>query len=232
MCRWKPWPKPETKNAHTHAQLIPNQSWLARGAFPSRIVLIDYTFQLPLGCTDALGMQNYQISNEQITASSEDGDGNHAAFQGRLHFKGTPQISASWSARKNDVNQWLQVDVGSDYAIVTRVATQGRDSAQQWSQWVTKYMLQFSFDSVNFQDYKKQRQSKVSKHTFSQLPPRGITFCTFGSGLVFSALDSWSRGWGFGFWPRSLSCVFGKTLHLHNAFYTDKNGYWQIYCWR
>ena len=127
-------------------------------------------------------MQNYQISNEQITASSEY-DGNHAAFQGRLHFKGAPHLSASWSARTNDVNQWLQVDVGSDYAIVTRVATQGRDSAQQWSQWVTKYTLQFSYDSVNFQDYKRQRQTNVSKHTFSQLPPRGITW-----GLILSAL--------------------------------------------
>lgn len=119
-------------------------------------------------------MQNYQISNEQITASSEY-DGNHAAFQGRLHFKGAPPLSASWSARTSDVNQWLQVDVGSDYAIVTRVATQGRDSAEQFSQWVTKYTLQFSYDSVNFQDYKRQRQTKVSKHTFSQLPSRGIT---------------------------------------------------------
>lgn len=136
--------------------------------------MIDYTFQLPAGCTDALGMQNYQISNEQIAASSEY-DGNHAAFQGRLHFKGAPHLSASWSARTSDVNQWLQVDVGSDYAIVTRVATQGRDSAQQYSQWVTKYTLQFSYDSVNFQDYKRQRQTNVSKHTFSQLPPRGTT---------------------------------------------------------
>ena len=119
-------------------------------------------------------MLNYKISNEQITASSEY-DGNHASFQGRLHFKGAPHLSASWSARTSDVNQWLQVDVGSDYAIVTRVATQGRDSAQQSSQWVTKYTLQFSCDSVNFQDYKKQRQTNVSKHTFSQLPPRGIT---------------------------------------------------------
>lgn len=147
---------------------------LLMALFHQELFLIDYNFQLPSGCIDALGMLNYKISNEQITASSEY-DGNHAAFQGRLHFKGAPHLSASWSARTSDVNQWLQVDVGSDYAIVTRVATQGRDSAQQSSQWVTKYTLQFSYDSVNFQDYKRQRPTNVSKHTFSQLPPRGIT---------------------------------------------------------
>ncbi|XP_078357455.1 uncharacterized protein LOC144642352 isoform X3 [Oculina patagonica] len=107
------------------------------------------------GCRQALGMENYIIPDGQISASSE-WDVNHAAIQGRLHFKAGGGKQGGWSARSNDVNQWLQVDLGDKYTRVTRVATQGRNAADQW---VTKYKLQYSNDGVNFQYYKEQGQS-------------------------------------------------------------------------
>ena len=94
-------------------------------------------------------MENGAISDEQISASSQL-DANHAA-KGRLHCK-----AGSWSAGKNDLHQWLQVDLGSQYTKVTRVATQGRIYP---AQWVTKYKLQYSNDGVNFQYYRDQGQT-------------------------------------------------------------------------
>ena len=108
-----------------------------------------------LACLGTLGMENGAISDGQITASSQL-DSSHAVSQGRLHVKATAGKAGSWSAGINDANQWLQIDIGSRYANVTRVATQGRNGN---SQWVTKYKLQYSIDGVNFQYYKEQGQT-------------------------------------------------------------------------
>ena len=123
-------------------------------------VLSDYIFTLAsikfLECQEPLGMENGAISNGQITASSE-WDVNYAAIQGRLNFQGNQYKKGSWSARKSNKNQWLQVDLGSEHTKVTRVATQGR---HDYPQWVTKYKLQYSNDGVNFQFYREQRQTE------------------------------------------------------------------------
>lgn len=92
-------------------------------------------------------MENGSISDGQISASSLMGV-KHAAYRGRLHRE-----AGCWSARSNDVHQWLQVDLGSENTKVTRVATQGRNDE---TQWVTKYNLQYSNDVVNFQYFREQ----------------------------------------------------------------------------
>ena len=114
---------------------------------------------------------NGEIPDGQLSASSE-WDANHAARQGRLNFKAVPGKAGSWSAKTNDANQWLQVDLGTQHNTVTRVATQGRNAADQR---VTKYTLQYSEDGVNFRDYKEQGQSaiKVTWHSI-QLKPKSI----------------------------------------------------------
>ena len=100
-------------------------------------------------------MEDGKISDGQISASSQL-DSSHAVIQARLHFKATADKAGSWSARSNNVNQWLQIDLGSRHTNVTRVATQGRNGNPQW---VTKYKLQYSNDGVNFQYYGEQGQT-------------------------------------------------------------------------
>ncbi len=100
-------------------------------------------------------MENGTISDAQITGSSQ-WDANHAAIQGRLNFKAIPWSAGCWSAGSNDLHPWLQVDMGSQYTKVTRVATQGRND---YDQWVTKYKLQYSNDGASFQYYREQRQT-------------------------------------------------------------------------
>ncbi|KAL9954039.1 hypothetical protein ACROYT_G041527 [Oculina patagonica] len=105
-------------------------------------------------CQEALGMENNAISNGHISASSHRRS-ELAPFNGRLHFTGG---FGAWRAGAEDVNQWLQVDLGSVYTEVTGVATQGRHTAD-WPMWVTKYKLQYSDDGLNFQYYTEQGQS-------------------------------------------------------------------------
>ncbi len=116
-------------------------------------------------CQDALGMETSAVSDAQITASSE-WSSTHAAPQGRLHLQNTVTKTGAWSARINNVNQWLQVDLISQYTKVTGVATQGRNS---YSQWVTKYNLQYGDDGVNFLYYMELggTEKKVKPISFS-----------------------------------------------------------------
>ena len=115
----------------------------------------------PLGCLQALGMESGAISDKQIKASSQ-WHSNHAPFHGRLHFK-----AGSWSARRHDLHQWLQVDLGSQYTKVTRVATQGSNA---YSEWVTKYKLTYGDDGVNFQYYREQEQTADKVHYYLDTP--------------------------------------------------------------
>ena len=102
-------------------------------------------------------MESGDIPDAHITASSE-WSVNHAAIQGRLHFKVGEGKQGSWSAGSNDENQWLQIDLGNQHTQVTRIATQGRNS-DWYDQWVTKYNLQYSDDGVDFYYYKDPGQS-------------------------------------------------------------------------
>ena len=90
-------------------------------------------------------MENRKISDSQIKSSSQL-DENHSAKHSRLHLKANRENGGSWSALKNDVNQWLQVDLGS-YIRVTGIATQGRNGHDEW---VTKFRLQYGEDEDVF----------------------------------------------------------------------------------
>lgn len=97
------------------------------------------------------------IANVQISASSEFSS-SYLASYGRLHSQ------KKWIAAVSDVNQWLQVDLRSRFANVTRVATQGR----YYGQWVTKYYLQYGDSISNLEFYKElgQNTSKVNLTLF------------------------------------------------------------------
>lgn len=98
-------------------------------------------------------MESGAISDMQIRGSSEY-DGNHAAVQARLNYNVSGKFGG-WSARTNDKNQWLQVDLLSHFTKVNRVATQGRRDVDQW---VTKYNLKYSKNGLNFLYYHESRK--------------------------------------------------------------------------
>ena len=107
-------------------------------------------------------MESGAIPDGQITASSQLDD-NHSARQARLNLKISGYKRGGWSALRNDLQQWLQVDLGS-YARVTSVATQGRNA---FNEWVTKYNLQYSDDGVTFDMYKEGANSSAKVLIFT-----------------------------------------------------------------
>jgi len=112
-------------------------------------------------------MESGAITDGQISASSEH-SASLAAIRGRLNVAHSPGKGGSWSARHLDQNQWLQIDVRSQYTKVTRVATQGRGD---YPQWVTKYMLQFINGGGNFHDYKLQYHTTYKVKAPNPLKP-------------------------------------------------------------
>ncbi|XP_078375887.1 uncharacterized protein LOC144659348 [Oculina patagonica] len=105
-------------------------------------------------CASPLGMESRLIKDDQISASSQ-ADDNHAAHQGRLNFLAGGGKQGGWSAKTNDLSQWIKVDLFT-YTKVTGVSTQGRNAEDQR---VTKYKLQYSDDGATFQFYKEPGQS-------------------------------------------------------------------------
>ena len=101
-------------------------------------------------------MESGTIFDEQITASSEF-NVHLAANHSRLNFQGVDGKRGSWSAGRNDANQWLQVDLGTENFTVTHVATQGK---YDLSQWVTSYKLQYSDNEVDFTFYREQGKTE------------------------------------------------------------------------
>ena len=118
-------------------------------------------------------MQDGAIFDRQISASSQL-DAYHAAMHGRLNIKATAINAGSWSAGSNDANQWLQVDLDSQYTIVTRVATQGRSDD---AQWVTRYRLQYSKDGASFQYYREPGKTADKVKMNSQHLKLGLQNC-------------------------------------------------------
>ena len=90
-------------------------------------------------------MQSGRIKNAAIKASSQH-DKNHASYLGRLKRLRRGRLMGAWSARHNNYNQWLQVDLGKAMKV-TGVATQGREEANQW---VTAFYVLYSSDGVKF----------------------------------------------------------------------------------
>ena len=138
-------------------------------------------------CQQSLGMENGAIPDGHVSASSQ-WNANHAARQGRLNFQAVPGKAGSWSARRNDANQWLQIDLGNQFTRITRVATQGRNG---YSQWVTKYKLQYSNDGVNFQHYREQGQTQTKVKT-PHSPNSSLLCMMFYTTFTF-VLDVYSR---------------------------------------
>ena len=122
----------------------------------SVIIMHSYSFPKKIGCAAALGMESKEISDAQISSSSQLDD-THTAIEARLDFKADGSKRGGWCALVNDFNQWLQVDLGT-YTRVTHIATQGRNG---YDQWVTRYRLQYSNDGVTFQFDKKAINSSA-----------------------------------------------------------------------
>ena len=97
-----------------------------------------------------LGMENYDIPDSAITASSM-ANNEYRPGQGRLYQQAVSGGHGSWLAATSNNQQWFQVYFGN-WTMVKRVCTQGRLNA---ANWVTKYKLAYSYDGVFYKDYEE-----------------------------------------------------------------------------
>lgn len=109
-------------------------------------------------CAKILGMQNDQIPDSALSASTSYNVNSMGPANGRLHFQSKSGQYGAWAVSKNDEFQWFQVDFGG-FTKVSGLATQGR---QDGAWWVKSYSLSYSYDGVFFEDYKEDNVTKVS----------------------------------------------------------------------
>ena len=105
-----------------------------------------------LACVEQLGMEDGRIRDSQITASSV--WDNNVAFYGPTNARlnhpaavddGNLITAGAWTQYIDDINRWIQVDLGVSM-IVSGIVLQGREDADQW---VTKYKVTYRlFGSV------------------------------------------------------------------------------------
>ena len=108
-------------------------------------------------------MENFQIANSQLSASSQIRAQGGPSF-GRLNYFTSDVSGGSWISLVNDENQWLQVDFLRTVKV-TGLATQGR---KHYPHWVKEFTISYKQgkDDVEFHFYKKQGMIKVSKRNF------------------------------------------------------------------
>ena len=103
-------------------------------------------------------MENNDIPDSAITASSTHTKPGHEPWQARLNNVVTSSSTGSWSAGSLNEGQWLQIDLGKE-TVVTKIATQGRPG--NYDQWVKSYKILFSSDGTNWKEFKENGSVKV-----------------------------------------------------------------------
>ena len=94
-------------------------------------------------------MEDRYIPDNRITASSTWEDNlNFGPSNARLNRPETSPTTGSWTAKINDLNQWIQADLGG-LKQVSGVVTQGRNGGyngvdDSGTQWVTKFKVSYS----------------------------------------------------------------------------------------
>ena len=101
-------------------------------------------------------MEDGRIRNSKITSSSIYSS-LARPYYGRLNkvFQGT---GGAWTAANRRAGEYLQIDLGSR-KLIHKVATQGR--ATRHNQYVTKYILKYSDDGIQWTDYTVNCETKV-----------------------------------------------------------------------
>ena len=116
-----------------------------------------------IDCAKPLGMENGQIRDDQITASSIY-NSYYLPRNGRLNFKATTGRKGAWASGPLDLNQWFQVDFQRSTNI-TGISTQGR---QDLNEHVKTYTISSSDDGKNFHSFKAGAVLKV-RYTMNYL---------------------------------------------------------------
>ena len=101
-------------------------------------------------------MEDGRIRDNGITASSQ-WDSHHGPRYARLYQQEKLPTRGAWSAKTNDLNQWIQADLGG-LKRVSGVITQGRNALDQW---VIKFTVQYSENGKTWNNVNDVNGQKV-----------------------------------------------------------------------
>ena len=102
-------------------------------------------------------MENNDIPNSAVTASSSYSNSQHEPWRGRLNNVPNSGGWGGWAAGASNQGEWLQIDLEKE-KLLTKLATQGRPS---YDQWVRSYKILFSSDGTSWKEYKENGAVKV-----------------------------------------------------------------------
>ena len=106
-------------------------------------------FEKNLDCTNALGMQSGAIPDIRLSASSTLNSYTGASLA-RLNLTEQGNYSGGWVAGAQASSQYLQIVFDATDTVLTAIATQGREDADEW---VKKYYLRYK--NSNWHNYKE-----------------------------------------------------------------------------
>ena len=104
----------------------------------------------------SLGIEDGRIQDSAMTASTIHSS-THAAHLGRLNLVAGSGKNGAWCAKTSNNKEWLQIDLGNP-TTVTKVATQGRQDANQWP---TSYSISYSLTGSYWVQYTERGKIKV-----------------------------------------------------------------------
>lgn len=133
-----------------------------------------FTTPKPPTCQAPLGMQNNQIPDSALRASSSYNMNSMGPRNGRLHFQASSGQYGAWAVSTNNAFQYFEVNFG-EWTMVTKVATQGR---QDGGWWVTSYSLSYSYDGVFLRITRRMALSRYFMITFLHCVNLYMAFCS------------------------------------------------------
>uniref|UniRef100_A0A8C0BLX7 ferroxidase n=1 Tax=Buteo japonicus TaxID=224669 RepID=A0A8C0BLX7_9AVES len=171
------------------------------------------------GCSLPLGMENGEIKNTQITASSVKTSWFNTwdPSLARLNQKG--KINA-WRAKLNNNQQWLQIDLLTIKKI-TAIATQGVKSVSA-ENFVKTYVILYSDQGLEWKSY-TDGSSSVAKVFLGNENSNGHVKHFFNPPILSRFIRIVPRTWYHGIALRAelYGCDFGGGLAVKR---TDKSG--------
>ncbi|XP_027057790.1 uncharacterized protein LOC113684595, partial [Pocillopora damicornis] len=101
-------------------------------------------------CVEPLGMQNGEIKDRQITATSYRAQdfAHYARLKGKKY----------WCAKANNKAEYIQVDLGK-VKTISKILMQGRGN---WYDWVTGFFLHYSYDGQRWKTYAESGDDQQS----------------------------------------------------------------------
>ena len=104
----------------------------------------------------SLGIEDGRIQDSAMTASTIHSS-TFSANLGRLNLVARSGKNGAWCAKTSNNKEWLQIDLGNP-TTVTKVATQGRQNADQW---LTSYSISYSLTGSYWVQYTVRGKIKV-----------------------------------------------------------------------